>query len=512
MIPSQTLIPLNSGAYQSRSKIANYQVCENLFPETNPQDTSPDVAVTHYPREGKRLLSGPPIFGPGRGIFALSNGALYAVVGQTVYFINPDFKWIALGNLLTSLTTPVSISDNGTTAVLVDNSPYGYTLTLSTNASAILIDPTGTFRGSIRVDYADTFFGFSVPGSNEWYVSLSNQAAFNALVVANKDSTPDPIQTFAFNLRQAWLLGTRHSEIWYLAGSTPFPYQEWPNVFVPYGCIAPYSLTQADVDLFWLSANSQGEIIAVKTSGYSVSAISTRALEYEWSTYPTCGDVIAGSFQLAGHTFIVFHFPSADKTWAYDLATTQWHQRTYTDGNGVAHREKTAFYAAIGKDGGYPQTIVGQDWSTGQLYALDTEYYTDNGQPIVCRRSFPHIVKDMHFLTPTSFVADFDTGEAVNTDELPGIPRSPWSSGFSDGFGPLPYPNAPTLFMRSSRNGGGTFSNYRPKNLISSGHYRSMMRWRGLGMGRDWVFELMWAINGKTALQGAYVDVIEHAS
>jgi hypothetical protein len=53
-----------------------------------------------HPREGKRLLSRPPIFGPGRGIFTLSNGALYAVVGQTVYFINPDFKWVAFVDVI----------------------------------------------------------------------------------------------------------------------------------------------------------------------------------------------------------------------------------------------------------------------------------------------------------------------------------------------------------------------------------------------------------------------------
>lgn len=516
MIKSQTLIPLNSGTYSARSKIANYQVCENLFPELNPEDTDPDVAVTHYPREGLRALSSAPVQGPGRGIFALSNGKLYAVVGTTLYAIDKNWVWTSIGTLLSNLTTPVSMSDNGHTAVLVDGSKFGYTISMTSNAFGQLLDPTGTFVGSPKVDFADTFFAFSSINTNQWYVSLSNQTLFNALAVASKDSSPDPIQTFGFNLRQMWLLGTQRSEIWYLAGSTPFPYQEWPNVFVPYGCIAPYSLTQADVDLFWLSKNPQGEILAVKTNGYGVQAISTRALEYEWSNYPTCADVIAGAFQQAGHTFVIFHFPSADKTWAYDLATRQWHRRTYIDNNGVVHREKVAFYATVGPIGDYPQAIVGQDWSTGQIYALDPNTYTDNGQPIVCRRSFPHVMKDMHYLTATSFVADFDTGEVPNTQEIPPVLNDPWSSGFSSGFGfsvpSFANQTAPSLFMRYSKDGGGTFSNYRPKTRISAGNYRSMMRWRGLGMGRDWVFELMWAINGKTALQGAYFDGIEHSA
>lgn len=507
---SENLVPLIGGAYQARSRIADFEVCENAFPETNPESTESPAPVTHYPREGKRPLSAPPVAGPGRGIFTLSNGNMFGVVGTSVYFIDRNWEWNLLGQI-SNLLTPVSMSDNGSTGVIVDGSPNGYTIDLTDNSFAPLVDETGTFVGSRRVDFADTFLGFAKPGSNEWYVSLSDQVAFNALVQANKDSTPDPIQTFAFNIRQAWILGTRNTEIWFLAGSTPFPYQEWPNVFIPYGCAAPYSLVQADVDLFWISRNTQGQVIALKSQGYAAEAFSTRALEYEWSTYPTVADVIGGTFQQAGHIFVIFHFPTADKTWAYDLSTKQWHRRTFIDGNGVAHREKTAFYAAVGPDGGYPATVVGQDWSTGQIYALDPKFYTDNGTPIVCRRSFPHLLKDLHEVTNTAFIADFETGGMVGSAET-GEDQRPWNEGFNSGFGPIISFEAPKLCMRYSKNGGASFSNYRQKGLVSAGNYRSMERWRGLGMGRDWVFELLWSFNGPSALQGAYVEQIEHSA
>lgn len=510
MAQSESLLPLLGGAYEARSKIANYQICENLFLEINPQDTDPPAPVTHYPREGKRLLSGPQIPGRGRGVFSLSNGNLFAIVADRVYFIDRNWAWQALGRIA-DLATPVSMSDNGTNGVLVDGTPNGYTINLATNAFAQIVDGTGTFLGSRRVDFSDTFLGFAAPGTNEWYVSLSNQVAFNALVTANKDTTPDPIQTFAFNIRQAWLLGTKGSEIWYLAGGIPFPYQAWPNVFVPYGCVAPYSLVQADVDLFWISNNQQGEAIALKTNQYGVIAISTRGLEYEWSTYPTVADVIGSTFQQGGHTFIIFNFPTADKTWAYDLATKQWHRRTSIDHNGVQRREKTTYYATVGETGGYPRTIVGQDWSNGQIYALDPTVFVDNDMPIVCRRSFPHIVANLDEVTRLAVVADFETGGIPGTTDVPQLLR-PWSSGFSSGFGPNSILNAPALCMRYSNNGGATFSNYRQKGLVSAGHYRSMMRWRGLGMGRDIVFEFMWAYPGPSALQGAYVAMLEHGA
>lgn len=515
LLRSDGLIVLEGGAYSARSKLASYQVQHNLFNEINPPTTDSPTPNTLYCREGKRPLSSPPIIGPGRGIFTLSNGFLYACVGNTIYYIDPDWKYNALG-VISNLLTPISMSDNGITGVVVDGTPNGYTITLAGNVFAGLVDPTGLFVGSVRVDFSDTFLAFAAPSSTEWYVSLSDQVNFNALVQANKDSKPDPISTFAFNIRQAWLLGTQTSEVWYLAGSTPFPYQEWPNIFIPYGCAAPYSLVQADVDLFWLSRNEQGQTIAVKTKGYAVEAISTRALEYEWSQYGDVSDCVGSTFQQAGHTFIIFNFPSADATWAYDRSTLQWHKRTTIDHNGVAHREKTAFYASVGSQGGYPTTIVGQDWATGQICALDPKFYTDAGAPIVLRRSFPHVMKDMKEITHVSFVADFETGGIEGYAENNPVQGDPWSNAFSNGFGPLISgynPNSgPVLCMRYSNDGGNNWTSFRQKGLVTSGHYRSMMRWRGLGMARDRIYDLVWSYPGPSALQGAYLEPLLHSA
>jgi hypothetical protein len=158
---------------------------------------------------------------------------------------------------------------------------------------------------------------------------------------------------------------------------------------------------------------------------------------------------------------------------------------------------------------------VGQDWQTGQIYALDPSFFTDNGQPIVFRRSFPHVVKNLHEITTTAFVADFETGqiEGFGDTGTEAGNQSPWSSGFSTGFGPLIQGfNSAKLFMRASKDSGKKFSNYRGKGLLGSGNNRSMMRWRGIGQGRDLVFEVMWAFAGPSALQGAYIEQIEHST
>jgi hypothetical protein len=506
-------LPLTSGAYATRSLIADAHRCINLFPELNPQETDPPAAVTHYPRPGlTKLGAGNGLQpAPGRGLYVASTGQLFGVVGANLYYIDRDWKYNLVGQV-TNLPTPVSMADNGTTMVLVDGSVNGYQIALATNAFAgAIVDPTGTFIGSTRADYVDTFLTFDAPNSTEWYCSLSLQLAFNALQTGAAVSTPDPILTHAVNLRQVWLLKERNSEIWYLSGAIPFPFEEWPNVFVPYGIAAPYSLARADSNLFWLSRNKDGQCIAVMSQGYAVQAVSTRALENRWTGFAKVSDCVAYSYQQDGHTFVVFHFPSADESWGYDLSTKQWHQRVFIDRNGLFHRERVAFHAFVSDKNGYPNTNVGMDWQTGQIYALDPNAFTDFGLPIACIRSFPHIIGELKEVTIPAFVADIETGQLANTGEIDQR-LSPWSDGWSNGFGPLIVEGSPRIAARLSRDGGASFGKYRPKQFISAGKYRSMMRWRGWGMGRDLVYELAWSAPMKTALQGAYVDPIKHAA
>lgn len=473
-------IPLTGGAYQAEGNIANAQVCENLYPEVNPNDNQPAQPVTHYPRPGLRLLWTPPLPEPGigvlgRGVFAAKNGDLYCVVGPRVFYIDPAFTENQIGQIADG-SSPISMANNTQNIVLVDGSTLGYTINLATRAFALLVDASGLFIGATRADYMDTFLTFNAPGSNEWYISLPDQITFNILNQANKSSYPDNIITQAANMRNVWLLGYETSEVWFLSGAADFPFEEWPNTFIPYGCAASGSICRADVNLFWLARNKDGKCLMVRSEGYAVVAVSNRGLEYEWNLYPDVSDAISYTYQQSGHTFVVIAFPSANKAWGYDLATKQWHRRTWLDENGEKNRERVSFAAfAYGMN-------IGQDWETGQLYELSPTTYQDNGGPIAFVRSFPHVVDDMNELSGASFVLDF---EATNLDE-----------------------NAnpqPSVSVRLSKDGGYSYGNARERPLVS-GKPRNIMRWRGWGMGRDLVYEASWSFNGRGVLQGAFFD------
>lgn len=511
-------IPLTSGAYSSESLIANAQRCLNLYLEKNPENTRAPQPTTHYHRPGLPLLSNPPAPGRGRCLYcsnqgnALSSGDplgdLYAVIDQSVYYIDRDWVFHLIGNVLTPGSTPVYMSDNGADAILVDGSAQGYQIVLATRAMTQIVDLN--FLGSDRADFLDSFIILNNPGTNQWYCTTSGQIAFNGLYVGIKTAWPDKILAVVANEREALILGPKKSEIWFNAGAVPFPFQILPNIIIEQGCCAKYSPAKMDTNIYWLSQSPEGDRMVMRINSQNVAQrISTHAIENEFKTYPRVDDAIGSVYQINGHSFYKLHFPTADITWGFDEATGQWHEDAWIDTNGVLHRARNTFCAfAYGKN-------VALDWATGALYHIDEQSLLDaaNGsqQPIVWIRSFPHITNELKYVSHSAFIADVETGMSVATGEA-GQFLSPWSSGFSSGFGPVTQVEAPVVNMRLSKDAGHRFGNYRPKKMVSSGRYRSMMRWRGNGIARDAVFELSSTAQMSGALNGAYVDPIPATS
>lgn len=145
-------VNLLGGTYLARSLIASAQACVNLYPEKNPQDAS--APYTHQLTPGLVLKKALANAASARGMYTATNGSLYYVAGQTVYFIDQNFDIFALGQLIAPLTTPVFMQDNGNVLVIVDGSPQGYAINLQTGISgqpleATLEDPgTGGTAGT----------------------------------------------------------------------------------------------------------------------------------------------------------------------------------------------------------------------------------------------------------------------------------------------------------------------------------------------------------------------------
>lgn len=466
-------VVLTGGAYVARSLIADAQRSINLYPENNPQDAA--VPVTQYPTPGLTLVSTPPVAGESRGIYTATNGQRYEVIGQNAYAVSAANVYSLLGTL-TTRTGHVSMADNGFDVALVDGTTTGFWIHLATNVMTRITDPA--FYGADRVEFLDGYFVFNKPGTQQFYISNYLATTFNSLDIASKSTYPDNLITLAVMHREIWLFGDLTTEVWYNTGAADFTFGRMPGVFIEHGCAAKHSVAKQDLTLFWLSKDLQGQGIVMAGKNYSANRISTHAIEQEFSTYSRIDDAIGYCYQQAGHPFYVLTFPTANKTWCFDMSTGMWHQRAYLNGDGTLSRHRGACHSFNGG-----RNLVG-DYATGQVYMLDPNAYTDNGNPLLCIRSFPHLGANGKRAMFRQFVADMEVGNGLPGDTA-----------------------APEIRLRWSDDRGFSWGNYVTDTLGKAGKYNDVIQFQRLGYARDRVFELSWSANVKTALNGAFIDI-----
>ncbi|MDE1971085.1 MAG: hypothetical protein KGI50_05955 [Patescibacteria group bacterium] len=465
-------VTLKGGAYQAQSIIADAQRCINLYPEQNPDQANSEF--THYQTPGLTLVSSPPVAGVCRCIYTATNGQRFDVIGQNVYAVNAGNTYTNIGTLAT-VSGMVSISDNGTNAILVDGSTVGWKISLTTNAMIQLVDPA--FYGADKVDYVDGFFIFNKPNSAQWYISNYQDVTFNPLDIASKSTDADSLVTLIVIHRDIWLLGALNTEVWYNTGAADFTFGRLPGIYIEHGCAAKYSVAKIDTSVFWLSKDRQGQGIVVRGANYQAERISTHAIETAIASYSTISDAIGYTYQYGGHAFYMLSFPTADVTWCFDLATQQWHQRAFLNPDGSLSRHLSNCHSANGG-----RNLVG-DWQNGSVYQFDPNSYTDNGKPILRLRSFPYIGNDSKRVFYHQFVADMEVGRGL--------------ADFTD----------PMVRLRWSDDQGASWGNAVSQSLGKQGQYLTSVQFQRLGYARDRVFELSWSAAVKTALNGAFIDM-----
>jgi hypothetical protein len=490
-------LPIIGGAYATRSVIGSNYRSINLFPEENRKDGPP--TWTLYQRPGYRQLA-PGQGAVGRGVYRASNGNGYAVIGQGVYSISPAWVLTQIGQLNTPGSNLVSMIDNGVTLLLVDASTFGYEITLNTNAFSLVVDPTGIFTGALKVDYIDGFVLWNLIGSPGFGSTLDNEISFDATFTAAKNGYPDLLQTLLVNNRQILLFGTLKSEIWYDAGGTLFPFAELPGAYIEHGCLAPYSVACYDNSAFWLGQDLYGRGFVFRQRGYKTTTISSPALSFAIRKMAKAGadlsDAIGYCYVDDGHVFYVLTFVSGDQTWVFDDLIgdpmAAWHQRSWSDANGVLHRERAISHAFLnGKN-------VVQDWESGALYELDPDHYFDDvagvSGPVSYIRGLPVPYQGLGLQGPqlldgetlvlNHFVADMECGEGPL--DINGLP--------------------PSVSLRVSSDRGKTFDQTVLQSNGKPGQYETSPKWGPLGLKRFPMLEVEYSFAGPAALNGGWLN------
>lgn len=500
-------LPLLGGSYYARSPLAAATRSVNLFPEKNPKESPSEITL--YQRPGLVPLSAPAVPAPGRNIWRASNGDGYAVIGEGLYYVAPDWSLTLVGQVTAGRTNPCSLVDNGLQVMVVDGSPSGWYFTLATRNGWTAIEDE-SFSGATRLDYIDTFILWNVLNpdgthTNQFRSTLSNQIVpMDPLYLASKTMWPDPLAALIVNNHQINLIGQVKSENWYDSGDAQFPFAALPGSYIEHGTVAPYSVCSQDISVYFLGQDLQGIGLVFRKRGYECLRISNHGVEVairKMYSAGTISDCIAWTYQQDGHVFVVFEFPSGNQTWVYDEAVGDpelaWHQRCWTDANGGLNRERINSYASLyGKQ-------VGIDWENGTLYSLDLDTYTDTVQQVAGAitwiRTFPHLMSGLgsqgqtvlangKMVQHSRFQLDIQVGLVPNTLDDDGNPIQP------------------QVKLRWSDDRGVTWGEDVLQSLGEFGQFITRPNWRGVGQAMDRVYEVEYSGAGPGAISGAWVE------
>lgn len=463
-----TRIPFLGGSGTHRSVTVSAERTVNLYPVLDPAGKSP---IALYGTPGLTRFATTST-GAGRGMIEAS-GRLFVVVGWTLYEVDSAGAATALGTLAT-ITGPVSMASNGLVVALVDGT-HGYQFTLGTNVFAQITDPD--WPAATRIDYQDGYFILNRAGTGQFVITSLYDTAVDPLDFASAEGAPDSVISLMVNHRELWLFGESSTEVWYNSGSVDFPFARLDGAFIEVGCAAPQSVAKIDNGTIWLAKDRLGHGHVVRAQGYQPQVISTRAVEFAIQGYETISDARAYAYQQDGHAFYVLNFPTADRTWVYDVTTNLWHERMWW--NGTEHRHRGECYAfAFGR-------CLVLDHSLGYIYELDLDAYTDDGTSIRAVRRTQHHSAEGARIFWAQLQVDVESGVGLSTGQG------------SD----------PQMMLRWSDDGGRTWSLEQWRSMGKIGEYRSRVIWRRLGQARDRVYEVVITDPIKRVLIDAWADV-----
>lgn len=458
-------------SYQSQSVNADCQMCMNLYPEIlESGDAKSRMAL--YPTPGLVSFFTPPDSGPSRGKYVI-NGRLFHVSAGNVYEIG--VAGTALRTYAASITNdaqPVSFA-GGPNQLLIASGGNAYVIDLTLNTLTLV--PAGTLTNVSMVAYLDGFFIALIKNSNQIFAStLLDATSWPGLSTTKVSVFTDNVISIYADHRELIVAGPRASQVYYNSGNFPFPLDIIPGAFLEQGIVAQFSIVKIDNSVFWLGADERGSGMAWRAQGYNPVRISNHAVEFAWQGYARIDDVVAYAYQDQGHSFYVLSFPTAQKTWVYDVATGMWHERGFWNtqtGTFNAHRGQYHTFA-FGK-----HLVSGP--KNGIIYQMSINIFNDFGNSIRRVRRAPHISSEQEWIFHSQLQVDAETGLGSGT---------------------------PQFMLRWSDDGGHTWSNEYTASLGAPGQYKFRAIWRRLGRSRDRVYELSFSDNAACRIVDAYLQ------
>ena len=428
--------------------------------------------------ENVTVLGG--VYGSSPATYTVTSiGGSGAVTGLTRTF-SGQYTSVPANNVSTSsdgsgtgltLTLTFGTGTGSTGNYVINNSQTVTSRTMYGLNFSELPSTDGAFAGGSVVDIVDNYFIYNRPNTQQYAASDVLSPITYGLSFASKFTGPDDLVSLIVDHGQIYLLGEKTSEVWADVGTFPFPFQRIPGASSQHGIAAQFSMARFGNSFAYVSRNDRGQAVIVQMNGYFPQRISTHAVE-NTLVNQTISDAVAYTYQLEGHECYVVSFPTLELTWVYDGATQLWHKWLWTDTQNNYKRHRSNCGALFQN-----QFLVG-DYENGQIYRLDPNNYTDNGNHIRRMRRCPHLVADFQRQYFDELQLQFQPGVGLQGIET--FPLGDNDIGIN-----------PQAMLRWSNDGGSTWSNEHWAGIGKVGKYQNRIIWRRLGQARDRIYEVV---------------------
>ncbi len=370
----------------------------------------------------------------------------------------------------TTITAITIASNNLTMSANATGTNAADVITVTIPEFARITDPA--FLGSDKISEIDGWLIFNHPGTQNFYTNAPQPYTliFAGAFFAKNDVATDNLITHLENNRELWLVGEKHTEVWYDAGGANFGFSRIPGVSPQIGCAAKNSIARLGDSLVWLGSSERGQNVIIKTQQYGYEDIGNRAVEHAISSYPLVSDAFGFTYVEEGHLFYVLTFPTADATWVYDhtssvaMGQPVWHERaSYNASTGAFHRDSANCYVNFQN-----LRLVG-DYQSGNISQLSRTIYDDNGSPLIAIRRAPHVwsKEDRGYLFHRALQIEFS----------PGVGRVTGQG------------SNPQVMLKWTSDGVDSNEVWTTLGAIGASKNRAM--WRNLGKARDREYEAM---------------------
>lgn len=394
------------------------------------------------------------------------NNNVYAVIGNFLYKVDSSGGSTNLGTIGT-VTNNIQIFDNSLELVIV-NIYNGATYTYDTTNGLRQVDDPD-FRNPTSGTFLDGYAIYSERDSNRWFISdLLNARAYDALDFTTADATSDNLLGVYATLKLLWTFSSKSIQIYQNVGDPSFPFDNLNGSTLQQGCASILSVQQLKNILFWL-----GEDGTVWSFDGSPSKISSPAIDNAISRFQTISDAFAFVFPYNGHNFYCLTFPTEERTFVFDLNERLWYDwRTFESTRWNLNCAIPAFN----------KIIVG-DSTTGKLYYLDQEKYTDNGEEIIGQLVTPNYFNN----TNDTFISRFEVRWEAGVGLLSGLGSNP------------------SVILQKSTDGGITYGKEIWRNISRRGEYDVFKCiWHNLGIGSNVTYKITISDPVRRAIQGIY--------